>query len=247
MTGGPTAVRRLVVSFLLVVVGTTLAVLLSIPAVLLPLDPLGSFVATMVLSELGFAAAAGAFVVLAGVGVGYLRLRWPDRRAWLLVVAGTVGMFVYRVVGLSVVQWLGIPVAGNAVTEFPGLDLGTIVLVLIPISVVVIGPAEELLFRGVIQRYLEGGFERTVAIGLTGVLFALVHLPTTYLADPNPAAVATTLVLLFGLSLVLSSLYAWTENLAVPVLAHGLYDASVFALAYVVLEVLKLPTVGASL
>ena len=237
--------RAAAVAIGLTVAGVVGSVLLSIPAVVVPLDPLAGFVAATVLSELGFAAVAVAFVLATGLGIGYLRLHGPDRRGWLLVVAGTLGMFVYRIVALLAVQLLGLPIAGNAVTDYPGVDVGTIVLVLVPISILVIGPAEELLFRGVIQRYLEGGFARPWAIVGTGVLFSLVHLPTTYLANPDPVAVTTTLVILFGLSILLSYLYAWTDNLVVPILVHGLYDALVFALAYVALEVVKLPTVAA--
>lgn len=236
--------RRAGVALLLTIAGVVGSIVLSIPTLVIPLDPLSQFVAAIVLSELGFAIVAVAFAVATGAGIGYFRLYGPDRRGWLLVVAGTVGMFAYRIVGLVVVQLLDLPVAGNAITDFPGLDIGTIVLLLVPISIVVIGPAEELLFRGVIQRYLEGGFSRTWAIVGTGVLFVLVHLPTTYLADPSPGAIATALVLLFGLSLILSYLYAWTENLVVPILVHGLYDALVFAVAYVFLEMQKLPTVA---
>ena len=65
----------------------------------------------------------------------------------------------------------------------------------------------------------------------------------TVLSELGFAAVATTLVLLFGLSLVLSYLYAWTGNLVVPIIAHGLYDALLFALAYFAIEVQKPPTV----
>lgn len=236
--------RRAGVAIGLTLAGVVASVLLSIPALVIPLDPLALFVAATVLSELGFAAVAVAFVVVTGVGSGYLRLFRPDRRGWLLVVGGTLGMFAYRIVALLVVQFLDVPVAGNSITDFPGVDVGTIVLLLIPISILVIGPAEELLFRGVIQRYLEGGFDRAWAIVVTGVLFSLVHLPTTILADPNPAAVTTTMVILFGLSLVLSYLYAWTGTLVVPILVHGLYDALIFAVAYVAIEVQKLPTVA---
>lgn len=234
--------RRLGVAVLLAAAGLVLAVALAIPAVLVPLAPLGRFLASTVLSELAFAVVALAFVWRTGVGLEYLRLSRLDGRAGRLVVAGTVGMFVYRLASLLAIQALGLPVAGNAVTEFPGLDVATIVLLLIPISIVVVGPAEELLFRGVIQRHLEGGFATPWAIVLTGVLFSLVHLPTTYLADPNPTAVVVALGVLFGLSLVLSWLYVRSENLLVPMLAHGGYDAAIFALAYYVLEVAKLPT-----
>ncbi|WP_245154552.1 CPBP family glutamic-type intramembrane protease [Halorussus marinus] len=66
-------------------------------------------------------------------------------------------------------------------------------------------------------------------------MFALVHVPTTFVATPDLAAVSVTLTILFGLSMLLGYLYVWTGNLLVPVLVHGFYDALLFGLAYVAL------------
>ncbi|MFB6129880.1 MAG: lysostaphin resistance A-like protein [Salinigranum sp.] len=236
--------RRIGVAVLLTLAGVVLSVLLSLPALLVSLGALAGFVALTVLGELGFAVAALGFVSVTRRGVDFLDLRAPTLRALGVVVLGTVGMFVFRIVALVAVQALGLPVAGNAITEYPGVDLASILLVLIPVSVIVVGPSEELLFRGVVQRYLSEGFAESTAILLTGALFSMVHLPTTVAADANPLAVVVTLVLLFGLSLVLSYLYVWTDNLAVPILVHGLYDASIFALAYLAVSLQKLPTVA---
>ncbi|MFC7044195.1 CPBP family intramembrane glutamic endopeptidase [Halobacteriaceae archaeon GCM10025711] len=217
------------------VMGLVFSVVVAVPVFLLGLDVLATFTLSVVLSELGFAVGALVFLAATGRGTGFLDLRRPDRRAVGYMVGGTVALFALRLALILGVGALGLPVAGNSVTDLAQEGVVASLLLLVPVSVLVIGPAEELLFRGVVQKYLYGSFSRWGAVAVASVLFALVHLPTTYYADPDPVAVAVTLAILFGLSLVLGGLYVRTDNLLVPVVAHGLYDAVLFGLAYVVL------------
>ncbi|WP_435177198.1 CPBP family intramembrane glutamic endopeptidase [Halorussus sp. AFM4] len=225
---------------------TVLGVVLSIPIVFVEFDTLTQFVASFVLSELGFVAAALVFLRATSRGVDYLRIRTPDARALGVVVGGTIALFGFRLVAILAAQALGLPLAGNSVTQLAEEGYLITLLALVPLSVVVVGPAEELLFRGVIQRYLDDALSTAPAVVLSSVLFALVHVPTTVIATPDPVAVGVTLVILFGLSLMLGYLYAWTDNLVVPVLVHGLYDALIFALAYWALSSGMLETVAAA-
>ena len=231
-----TPVRRVGIATGLTLLGAVLSVLLSVPVLVVSLDATTEFVAALVLSELGFVAAALLFLRVTGNGLDYVRIRTPNSRALGIVVAGTFILFAYRLAAIVAVQQLGLPLAGNSVTQLAQEGVLVTLLLLVPLSLVVIGPAEELLFRGVIQSYLDGAFSRGPAVVLTSVLFALVHLPTTWAATPDAIAVSVTLAILFGLSVLLGYLYVWTENLAVPILVHGLYDALLFAIAYVVLS-----------
>ncbi|MFC4552554.1 MULTISPECIES: CPBP family intramembrane glutamic endopeptidase [Halorussus] len=224
--------RRVGVATGLTVLGIVLGVLLSIPAIVVSLDALTQFVAALVLQELGFVAAALVFLRATSHGFDYLNVRSPTGRALGFVVGGTVALFVFRLVAILTAQALGLPLAGNSVTQLAEEGYLTTLLALVPLSILVVGPAEELLFRGVIQRYLDDAISTLPAILISSVLFALVHIPTTVIATPNPVAVGVTLVILFGLSILLGYLYVWTENLVVPILVHGLYDALIFALAY---------------
>ena len=234
-------VRATGVAVLLAFGGIVLSVLLSIPAFFIIQRPLGVFVWATVLSELGFVAAAAIFLGATGRGLSYLDLRVPTLRQVGYAVAGVVVLLVYRQVAIAAALFLDLPLAGNSLTEFPGLDVLSIVAVLVPISILVIGPAEEILFRGVVQNYLAEHFSEWGAIGIASVVFAAVHAPTSWVATPDPGAVGVTLLILFGLSVVLGWLYVRTDNLLVPILVHGLYDAAIFALAYWVLSTQKLP------
>ncbi|UPV75549.1 CPBP family intramembrane metalloprotease [Halorussus limi] len=237
--------RRVGVATGLAVLGVVLSVLLSIPVFVVSLGTVAQFAVALVLSELGFVAAGLVFLRATDEGLDFLRIRTPDLRALGVVVAGTVALFGYRLVAILTAQAAGLPLAGNSVTQLAEQGVLATLLLLVPLSVLVVGPAEEFLFRGVIQPYLDGAFSRALAVVLTSALFALVHLPTTWIATPNPIAVSVTLVILFGLSLLLGYLYVWTDNLVVPILVHGFYDALLFGLAYLVLSSETLPD-GAS-
>ncbi|WP_276245858.1 CPBP family intramembrane glutamic endopeptidase [Haladaptatus sp. YSMS36] len=227
--------RHLVGAVVITVGAFVLSALLSLPAIGIPFDTLVGFTVIVVLSELGFALAAGIFLWLAHHRIDYFNIRWPTRRGYIAIVAGTVGLLVFRFVSLFAVTELDLPVAGNSILDPALAGFTEILLVLIPISILVIGPTEELLFRGVLQRYLGESFWTGTAIAISSFLFALAHVPTSFVATPDLGAVAVTGVILFGISVILGVIYDRTQNLVVPMLVHGLYDAVLFGAAYVVL------------
>lgn len=228
--------RRVGVATGLSALGVVFGILLSIPAIVVETDVLTQFVIAFVLSELGFVAAAVVFLRRTDREIEYLNIRLPSARAIGFVVGGTVALFVFRLVAILAAQALGLPLAGNSVTQLAEEGLLETLLVLVPLSILVVGPAEEILFRGVIQRYLGETFSTAVAVVVASVLFALIHFPTMYIATPDLFAVSVTMVILFGLSILLGYLYVWTDNLVVPILVHGFYDALLFGLAYIALS-----------
>ncbi|KAI2500198.1 CAAX protease self-immunity [Fragilaria crotonensis] len=81
------------------------------------------------------------------------------------------------------------------------------------------GVGEEMLFRGVLQYELTARIGQGVALGVTAIIFGLLHAVT-----PAYALLATLASLYFGY------LYQTAGNLAVPITTHALYD--VCALMY---------------
>ncbi|MEF8833712.1 MAG: CPBP family intramembrane glutamic endopeptidase [Halofilum sp. (in: g-proteobacteria)] len=76
------------------------------------------------------------------------------------------------------------------------------------------GLGEELLFRGVIQAGVSQGFGAWQGLLVASVLFGLMH-----------ALSRAYFVLATLMGLYLGVLYQVTDNLLLPVLVHGLYDA----------------------
>lgn len=81
------------------------------------------------------------------------------------------------------------------------------------------GLSEELLFRGVLQPWLEASWGFYPGLIGSGLLFGLAHAVTPLYA---------LLTALVGIYLSLSMTYGGENNLLIPVIIHGLYDFLAF-------------------
>jgi len=123
----------------------------------------------------------------------------------------------------GVMQWMkdkqlqadGVMNAFLSVKSMGGLALNLFVVALMP----AIG--EELVFRGVIQRHLQGWTKNGhVAVWITAIIFSAVHLEFFGFLPR------------FVLGLMLGYLYLYTRNLWVPVFAHFVNNASSIIIFY---------------
>ena len=94
---------------------------------------------------------------------------------------------------------------------------------MVALSLVLVGPCEELAFRGFVQRGFENSFGKMWGLLVSSVLFGLLHgLNTLYAVVP-----------VFVVGLVLG--YVWQRtggNTTATALMHGVYDAIAIAIAY---------------
>ncbi|MFC7227291.1 CPBP family intramembrane metalloprotease [Salinirubellus salinus] len=172
------------------------------------------------------------------VGRASLDARWPTRRDWGYIVGGFVGLFAVSIAAETAVRTLGLPVAQLQMTEYvvtgPLAGQAWVVLALIPVTLLLIGPVEELLFRNLLQKTLYEWLSPTGAIVLASVVFALWHLPALYGASATAVGVTLGLVTLNGL--VLGWLYLRTRSVVVPAAVHGLSNAVGVAFLYLSLS-----------
>lgn len=75
------------------------------------------------------------------------------------------------------------------------------------------GFCEELLFRGWLQPYLAMWMPLWASVIIGGCVFGLCHLITP-----------TYFIIAWLISLYVAALLIWSENLLVPMIAHGVYD-----------------------
>ena len=181
------------------------------------------------LQGVAFGGVAFVYLFARGVDTGYLGVRVPSGRDLLFAVVGYVGAFAAVIVVGMVVSLSGVQPAENQAAQL-GRQNPEMLLLLIPASFLLIGPGEELLFRGVVQNRIRESFSPVPGIALASLFFAAIHFVAL---TGGLSARLVTIGVLFFPSLVFGVVYELTDNLAVPALVHGAYNATLFSLLYV--------------
>ncbi len=180
---------------------------------------------------LGVAAVGALYLIRHELPLSYVRLNVPSPRDLLLTIGTVVALIALALALPVVIDRIGLPFADHGIADSIAAD-PSMALLFIPLSLLVVGPAEEFLYRGVIQTRLADVFDTGSAVGIAAVVFAVVHILAYF--DPGNVAgtLVTVFVILLPLGAILGAVYEYTGNLFVPMLAHGLYNAITFGLAY---------------
>lgn len=187
----------------------------------------GFIVTILLLQGIAFPLTAFAYLRLRGASFGFVDVRFPTLRDVLWVVSGYILVFVLVIAVLVLVTTLDAPTASRANQE--ALRDAQTLLWLIPLSILVIGPSEELLFRGIIQGRLREAFGPVGAVVLASATFAPAHILAL---TGSIRALAVTIAILFVPALVFGATYELTDNLVVPAVIHGAYNATIFTIVY---------------
>jgi len=236
-------IRTTLVAFGLAVFGIAVTQVTTYPVLVLepaladaPAEtPIATRTVFFVLNFLGFVLAGAVYLWWTDRGWSFVDLRWPTRRDWLYVVGGILASILFYVVASVLIQAFQLPAAESQVVDFVGDDQ-TMILVMIAIVFFFNAPAEEFLFRNVIQKRLYAAFSRLQAVFAASAIFAAVHLPVYVIYADSALATAVSLSVVFGGSVVFGYLYARTDNLVVPTVAHAAFNAVQFGLLYLALE-----------
>jgi hypothetical protein len=197
------------------------------------LSPLVFLVVSLVsIQGVAFGGVALAYLRFRGMPVASVGLRSPSVRELLIVFGGYATAFVAAITGAIIVSVTGAPAGQNQVSEFASAD-PSVLLWLIPASFLLIGPGEELLFRGIVQSRIRETFGPVPGVALASALFAAVHVVA--LTGGAGGRLVTVTVLFFP-ALVFGAVYEVTDNLVVPALVHGAYNATLFAIAYLAIR-----------
>jgi membrane protease YdiL (CAAX protease family) len=156
-----------------------------------------------------------------------LRARLPNLRDVGMIALGFVVVLLFGIILNRVAILFGIELAENVAIE-TGREHPELFLYYIPISILLVGPAEELLFRGAVQGFFRRSFGVAPGIVLASILFGLVHIPALVGSGSQLGYVGIAV----GLGLILGALYEYSGNILVPALAHGIYNASIYVVEY---------------
>ncbi|WP_224447551.1 CPBP family intramembrane glutamic endopeptidase [Haloprofundus salilacus] len=219
------AVSLLVTSF---VVGTVASL-----AVIVPLLFLGFGVTSTAVLVLG---SIPQQLTFAGIGALYAHLRLdslpirkPNRRELRFVVGTTVVAVVLASALSYALTLIGIEPVESVIGEVAQAD-PSVLLVLAVLSIFLVAPAEELLFRGAIQGRLRTAYGPVAGIALASAIFASIHV---FNFVGNSLAVVAATGVIFVTGSILGIAYERTGNLAVPILIHAAYNTTLFTISYV--------------
>jgi membrane protease YdiL (CAAX protease family) len=178
-------------------------------------------------------------------GRGWGRLG-KDLALGLLIALGLVG-FQFLVVVLNDAMWSPFVPGGNsglsdmdvAITPQDPLQL----VLLVASMMLIIGPTEEILFRGFSQQGLEARLDPKNALLISALLFTIVHVIGGIV---DLATLPFLFFPYFYLSLVLCGIYWKTKDLNLMILIHGMYDSLLVVYSYIYVELEKIGMEAAS-
>lgn len=159
-----------------------------------------------------------------GATIKQLGLKKPSLK--IIVIASCAAVFILLLAGyISVIEEIVLgpdpeaEILAEAILPRDPLQL----IALIGISLALVGPAEELAFRGFVQRGLENSFGKPAGLVIASVLFGLLHgLNSLWAILP-----VTVVSLFLG--------YIWQKtdgNTVASAWTHGLYDAITISIAF---------------
>jgi len=200
----------------------------------LPDSPLALTTAELVIGQLLVMGGVSVLYLLrTGRGLSYVSVRRPTLVESLIIVAAPFGIIFVTAIVTQLSLLAGIEPSQHALGGLTGVD-PSFYLYLVPLMILIVGPFEELLYRGVVQGRLRESFGPVGAIVLASLIFASIHLPAHGFGSAGVASTAASLTALFGGSLVFGSIYEWTGNLTVVALVHGIYNGILLTLLYIV-------------
>ncbi|WP_135306052.1 CPBP family intramembrane glutamic endopeptidase [Haloarcula amylovorans] len=181
---------------------------------------------TVLLQGLTFGGGTVLYLRYRNLGFDFIPLTIPDRRDVAVTIAGIVTLLGLLVIASMIISSLGLESAQNRIVTI-GQQNPAVYLLLVPLSFLLVGPGEELLYRGLVQGTLRKTLHPARAIVLASALFASIHL-FSLTGEGKLVYVGIA----FVLALVLGATYEYTDNLAVPAVVHGAYNAVQFGSAY---------------
>lgn len=162
--------------------------------------------------------------------VAYLGIRWPSPLEAVIAAVGPFAAIVAVFIALIVVTSFVSEPAPNQGSQV-ALENPSIIPALVGVMLLVVGPCEEFLFRGVIQSRARETFSAAPAIVLSAAVFAPVHIVS--LAGGGLTAMLATISVLFVPALLFGAVYEYTGNLVVVAVMHGLYNSLILTMIYI--------------
>lgn len=156
-------------------------------------------------------------------------IRTPTLRDLTWVLGGLLAILFAAQALSFLLSLLGVSVAQNQVVV-AGKENPRYFLYMVPVTLLFVGPFEELVFRGTVQGLLRETWDPEIAIPVASLLFGFAH----WLALTGGGSRLPYVLVAGVLALILGIAYEYTDNLLVPATIHGGYNAVLFLVQYAI-------------
>lgn len=129
----------------------------------------------------------------------------------LLLITSNVSEFIVKALGLPAERQ-------SLIAMFAHADSPLLLTIMIILAVIIAPLTEELVFRAGLFRYLRGWAPRWVALGVSAVIFASLHVNWVTLEGLTSFAPLVVLAVMFGLA------YERTGKIGTSIVAHALFN-----------------------
>lgn len=163
------------------------------------------------------------FTYLQNRGEGDLvHVRRPTVRDLGWILAGFLVLLVASTIMDGIIGLLGVETAQNQAI-LTGRDHPLLFLVLLPITLLLVAPGEELLFRGIVQGQFRRAYGSVPAVVIASLLFGVSHSGAL-----SGSGTLTYLAVATVLGLILGAVYEHTESVVVPIAIHAAWNATIY-------------------
>lgn len=190
-------------------------------------DPLPVLVVSTVFQFAGFYAAVYWYFQRLGDFEALVHWRRPALPDVAWVIGGVVVLLGTNYLLSELLVSAGLEGAQNAIVQL-GREEPALFLYLIPVTILFVAPAEELVFRGAVQGLFRRAWGVVPAIVLASAFFAVAH----YLALAGEGSRLVTLGVIFALGGVLATVYELSDSLLVSAAVHACWNVVLFAWEY---------------
>lgn len=184
-------------------------------------DTSNELLVDILLSVVGFGAVGVAYSFSSVQKLVTPQFGMPEPRDVVRILIGVAGIVVVQAGVTRVFRAVGVSSVGGTTPPLESVS-PSLVPALWILLIAVVPLAEELFFRGVVQRRVAWSGGTVIGVVVSSVLFGVVHLPT---GAGLPLQAAFPVVQAFVSGAILGILYEWTDNLSVTVVTHGLFNA----------------------
>ncbi|QGA81600.1 type II CAAX prenyl endopeptidase Rce1 family protein [Halomicrobium sp. LC1Hm] len=153
---------------------------------------------------------------------GLVRFHTPTLRDLGWIVLGFLVLLAASTALEQIIGLLGVETAQNQAI-ITGREHPLLFLALLPITVLLVAPGEELLFRGLVQGKFRQAYGSVPAVVIASLLFGLSHSGAL-----SGAGTVTYLAVATVLGLILGAVYEHTESILVPVGIHAAWNVSIY-------------------